>query len=190
MNISTLTAQGTCRWETSYFSNPKTTSMLTWSNLLNFGLFIVFLPLARFPCNCFYCNPSNFSCICLTFPFNLFISDLQYFLCLLQLAYSSLKGSSPIPVMSIWELISFSLLFSCLECVLASILIVATWVQLVRRVAQEPSVRGSNPSGARVQSNECYTDPRSGVQTPTRDWGPTCPIRVHFDVDFWEAEKE
>ncbi len=31
---------------------------------------------------------------------------------------------------------------------------VATWVQLVRRVAQEPSVWGSNPSGARVQWNE------------------------------------
>ena len=41
-------------------------------------------------------------------------------------------------------------------------------VQLVRRVAQEPSVRGSNPSGARVQWNEGCADPRSGVQTPTR----------------------
>ncbi len=41
-----------------------------------------------------------------------------------------------------------------LSCVSQATQYVATWVQLVRRVAQEPSVRGSNPSGARVQSNE------------------------------------
>ncbi len=35
-------------------------------------------------------------------------------------------------------------------------------VQLVRRVAQEPSVRGSNPSGARVQWNEGCAEPLVG----------------------------
>ena len=67
---------------------------------------------------------------------------------------------------------------------------VATWVQLVRRVAQEPSVRGSNPSGARVQSNEGCADPRSGVQTPTRGWGPTCPIRVHLGRRYREPAQQ
>jgi hypothetical protein len=56
-------------------------------------------------------------------------------------------------------------------------LYVATWVQLVRRVAQEPSVRGSNPSGARVQSNKGCADPRSGVQNPYKGLGSH---RVHW----------
>ncbi len=44
--------------------------------------------------------------------------------------------------------------------------IVTTWVQLVRRVAQEPSVRGSNPSGARVQWNECCAESSVGGSNP------------------------
>jgi hypothetical protein len=39
-------------------------------------------------------------------------------------------------------------------------------VQLVRRVAQEPSVRGSNPSGARVQWNESCAEPSVGGSNP------------------------
>jgi hypothetical protein len=39
-------------------------------------------------------------------------------------------------------------------------------VQLVRRVAQEPSVRGSNPSGARVQWNEGCAEPSVGGSNP------------------------
>jgi hypothetical protein len=43
---------------------------------------------------------------------------------------------------------------------------VATWVQLVRRVAQEPLVRGSNPSGARVQWNEGCAESLVGGSNP------------------------
>ncbi len=39
-------------------------------------------------------------------------------------------------------------------------------VQLVRRVAQEPLVRGSNPSGARVQWNEGCAEPLGGGSNP------------------------
>ncbi len=44
-----------------------------------------------------------------------------------------------------------------------------TWhhrVKLVRRVAQEPSVRGSNPSGARVQWNEGCAEHSVGGSNP------------------------
>jgi hypothetical protein len=80
------------------------------------------------------------------------------------------------------------------EVFMQSLLFLEWWlrhrVQLVGGLLIEPLVRGSNPSGARVQwIGSCWTlgqqfkPSHAGVFLRGGGWGPTCPNRVHLGID-------